>query len=293
MSNESFPSPESIPGDTLEDGSLKSATVPARQHATLSRWAPRRFSLPNLLSIVTIIAVAVAWYVLTDVSHAIDPLFFPSVHDTWNSVSQLQGTLAQDAGATAWRVFLSWTMGCSLGIAVGLIMVRSRMFSAISNPLIEGLRPIPPIALIPFVILWFGLGDRGRVFLGALSCFMILVITTYVAARNVNPIFVRAAKSLGASNNRVYYSVILPAIVPQLVAGVRVAAALSWAVIVAAEYLGAQDGVGYLILQASHTLDTSTVLVGTITIGIEAFIFERIIQVISERLTRWVERIND
>lgn len=292
MPNETRVSSELIPGGPVEEGSVERGTAPSRP-AALSRWMPGRLSSPNLLSICTIIVVAVAWYALTDVSHVIDPLYFPSVHDTWNSVSQLGWTLADDARATAWRVLLSWALGCSLGTAVGLIMVRSRIISSVSNPLIEGLRPIPAIALIPFVILWFGLGDSGRIFLGALSCFMILVITTYVAARNVNPIYVRAAKSLGASNNRVYYSIILPAIVPQLVAGVRVAAALSWAVIVAAEYLGAQDGIGYLILQASHTLDTATVLVGTITIGIEAFVFERIIQATSERLTSWVERIND
>jgi len=282
---------ESTPRTPLEQGESIEAARARSRPAVPSRWVPSRALSPNLLSVLTVIVVALAWYVLTDVSHTIDPLYFPSVHDTWNSVSQLGWTLAQDAGATAWRVVLSWAIGCSLGTAVGLVMVRSRIIFSVSNPLIEGLRPIPPIAMIPFVILWFGLGESGRIFLGTLSCFMILVIATYVAARNINPIYVRAAKSLGASDNHVYYSVILPAIVPQLVAGVRVAAALSWAVIVAAEYLGAQDGIGYLILQASHTLDTATVLVGTMAIGIEAFVFEKIIRVVSERLTRWVERI--
>jgi len=284
---------ESTPKPPLEqDGTLEAAQAHSRP-AVLLRWAPSRLVSPNLLSVLTVIVVALAWYVLTDISQTIAPLYFPSVHATWDSVSQLGWTLAQDAGATVWRVVVSWAIGCGLGTAVGLVMVRSRIISSVGNPLIEALRPIPPIALIPFVILWFGLGESGRIFLGTLSCFMILVITTYVAARNINPIYVRAAKSLGASDNRVYYSVILPAIIPQLVAGVRVAAALTWAVIVATEYLGAQDGIGYLILQASHTLDTATVLVGTITIGIEAFVFEQIIRVVSERLTRWVERIND
>jgi taurine transport system permease protein len=252
--------------------------------------ALRSLMRPNWLSLLTLVGLVVAWYLLTDATRTVDPLYFPSIGDTQNSVTQLGSTLLDDAWATAWRVMLSWSIGCLLGTIVGLSMVRSRVVSSFINPLIEGLRPIPPIALIPFVILWFGLGETGRITLGALACFMILVVTTNVSARNVNPIFVRAARSLGASQNRVYRTVILPAIIPQLVAAVRVAAALSWAVIVAAEYLGAQNGIGFLILEASHTLDTATVLVGTITVGVEAFLFEQLIRFVSVRLTSWVER---
>jgi taurine transport system permease protein len=243
-----------------------------------------------LLGLLSVAAVLVAWYVLTDATGAIKPLYFPSYGDVGNALNQLGGTLLDDAWATTWRVLLSWGIGCTAGIAAGLLMGRSRIAYYLVNPLIEALRPVPPIALIPFVILWFGLGEPGRILLGSLSCFMIMVVTTHVAARNVNPVYLQAARTLGAGENRVYWSVVLRAIVPHLVSGLRIAAALSWAVIVAAEYLGAQDGIGYLILQASHTLNTAVVLVGTIAIGLLAFLLEQVIRIVAERMTRWVER---
>lgn len=246
-----------------------------------------------ILSVLSIVTLVVAWFLLCDVLKVIPTLYFPTMSATGQALSNLRWTLALDAGTTAWRVILSWVIGSTLGIAVGLAMVKSRALYYAVNPLIEGLRPVPPIALIPLMLLWFGLSNTGRIVLAALSCFMILVVTTVVAGRNVTPIYVRAAQALGAGPNRVFTTVILPAIVPQLVGAVRIAAALSWAVVVAAEYLGAQSGIGYLILQASHTVDTAVVVLGVITIGLEAFLLEQIIRLVSARLTRWVDRLQD
>jgi ABC-type nitrate/sulfonate/bicarbonate transport system permease component len=233
-----------------------------------------------------------AWYLLTGATHAIKPLYFPSMSSVWDSLSKLKWTLAKDAETTAWRVVVSWAIGCSLGTAVGLILAKSRVAYALANPIIEALRPVPPIALVPFTLIWFGLTDTGRIVLGALGCFMILVVSTIVAARNVNPVYIRAAQSLGATSNQVYRTIILRAILPNLVSAFRVSAALTWAVIVAAEYLGAQSGIGYLILQASYTVNTAVVLIGTVTVGLEALLFEQFLRISSTWLTRWVERID-
>jgi ABC-type nitrate/sulfonate/bicarbonate transport system permease component len=253
-----------------------------------NRGERRRAILP--LSVLSIVALLVVWYVLTDATGTIDSLYFPSYSDVGHALDQLGTRLLSDAWATTWRVLLSWGIGCSAGVVTGLLIGRSRVLYSLANPLIEALRPVPPIALIPFVILWFGLGETGRILLGSLSCFMIMVVTTHVAARNVNPVYLQAARTLGASENVVYLRVVLRAIVPHIISGLRIAAALSWAVIVAAEYLGAQNGIGYLILQASRTLNTSVVLLGTIVIGLLAFVFETLIGLAAERATRWVER---
>jgi ABC-type nitrate/sulfonate/bicarbonate transport system permease component len=290
MTNGATQTPLAGPGGSPDDTSAPAppdAVVPA--DVRIANRTRKRQPLA-LLGLLSVAAVLVAWYVLTDATGAIKPLYFPSYSDVGHALNQLGGTLVDDAWATTWRVLLSWAIGCSAGIAAGLLMGRSRIAYYLVNPLIEALRPVPPIALIPFVILWFGLGEPGRILLGSLSCFMIMVVTTHVAARNVNPVYLQAARTLGAGENRVYWSVVLRAIVPHLVSGLRIAAALSWAVIVAAEYLGAQNGIGYLILQASHTLNTAVVLVGTIAIGLLAFLLEQIIRIVAERMTRWVER---
>jgi ABC-type nitrate/sulfonate/bicarbonate transport system permease component len=210
-----------------------------------------------------------------------------------DSARTLRTQLLHDAWSTFARVLVSWVIGSLLGIAVGLAMVRSRIVHAAVAPLVEALRPVPPIALIPFVILWFGIGESGKFFLGALGCFMVMAINTIVASKNVPPVYQRAARSLGATQNQVYRTVVLRAIVPQLFSGLRIGAALTFAVVVAAEFMGAESGIGALIMLASRTLNTPVVLLGTIIIGLEAFILEQAIRLLSRSLTSWVERADD
>ena len=169
-------------------------------------------------------------------------------------------------------------------------MVRSTTAYYLLVPLVEGLRPIPPVALIPFIILWFGIGDSGKIVLGGVSCLMVMLVNTIVSSRNVRPVYMRAARSLGASENMVYRTVILRAIVPELVSGLRIGAALAFAVVVAAEMIGAEAGLGRLIMLASRTLDTPVILLGTIVIGLEAFALDRLIRGWSARLTSWADR---
>jgi ABC-type nitrate/sulfonate/bicarbonate transport system permease component len=245
----------------------------------------------QLVSVGTIVALFVAWYLVTDAFHLVSALNFPSIGQTLTAASNLNWTLAHDAYVTAWRVVVSWAIGSALGILTGLAMAKSKLVFHVLAPLVEGLRPVPIIAMIPFTLLWFGLTNTGRIVLGALICFMILTVSTIGAAAIVSPVQVRAARSLGANGIQVYRTIVLPAIFPSLVSALRVAAGFAWTVIVAAEFLGAQNGIGYLMLQASNSLNTPVVLVGTITVGLEAFLFEQILRRGTNRLTRWVDRV--
>jgi ABC-type nitrate/sulfonate/bicarbonate transport system permease component len=246
-----------------------------------------------LASLGTLVVVGGIWWLLTSGLAIVKPLYFPAPEEVVSSLITLGPSLLEDGIATLIRVVVSWALGSALGVLAGLAMVRSRLAYFILTPLVEALRPVPPVALIPFVILWFGIGDSGKIFLAALGCFMVMAINTIVAAGNVAPVFLRAARSLGASQNQVYRTVILPAIVPQLVSGLRIGAALAFAIVVAAEFLGAKDGIGTLIMLASRTLNTPVVLLGTIVIGVEAFLLERVIRWFSLRLTSWTERSTD
>lgn len=246
-----------------------------------------------LVSVASLGAVVFVWWLVTSGLGLVRPLHFPTPGEVIERAWSLRGALLGDAVATLLRVALSWGIGSALGVAVGLAMVRSRVVYFLLTPLVEALRPVPPIALIPFVLLWFGVADSGKIFLGALGCFMVMAINTIVASGNVSPLFVRAARSLGATENQVYRTVILPAIVPQLVSGLRIGAALAFAIVVASEFMGAEQGIGALIMLASRTLNTPVVLLGTIIIGLEAFLFERVIRWFSLRVTAWAERSTD
>jgi len=245
------------------------------------------------VSLATLVIVFSIWWTLTSGLKVIPPLYFPRPESVAERLADLRTVIVGDALWTLGRVVGSWLLGSAMGVTIGLLMIRSRLAFFVLTPLVESLRPVPPIALIPFVILWFGIGETGKVFLAALGCFMVMAINTIVAARNVPPVYLRAARSLGASENTVYRTVILPAIVPQLVAGLRIGAALAFAVTIAAEFMGAEAGIGALIMLASRTLGTDVVLLGTIIIGLEAFGLEQLIRLISDRATAWAERSHD
>lgn len=242
------------------------------------------------LSLGTVAVIVVAWWLLTTGLGIVKPLYFPAPEEVVERAGVLNTTLLTDAIATFVRVLVSWSVGSALGVVVGLLMARSKAVFHVISPVIEGLRPVPPVALVPFVILWFGIGDGGKLALGGLACFMVMVVNTIVSSRNVPPVYKQAARSLGASEGAVYRTVILRAIVPEIVSGLRIGAALAFAVIVAAEMIGAQSGLGRLIMLASRTLDTPVVLLGTIIIGFEAFVLDRAIQAWSSRITRWAAR---
>jgi taurine transport system permease protein len=242
------------------------------------------------LSLLTIAILLFSWWFLTSGIKLIKPLYFPSPSSVLQTLAVMHQKLWLHATATLVRVLASWVIGCCLGVLIGLIMVKSPVVRSILVPVIEGLRPVPPVALIPLVIVWFGIGESGKLFLAGLACFMVMVVNTIVSAGNVSPIYVQAARSLGASENKIYSTVILPAIVPELLSGGRIAIALAFAITVAAEFMGAEYGIGYLIMQASRTLNTEVVLIGTFVIGIEAFVLDQLLRLGTHYITRWTER---
>lgn len=239
---------------------------------------------------IAIAVVLLLWWLLTSITGIVAPLYFPSPESAIDAFVALNWQLGIDAIATFRRVLLSWALGSSIGVLVGLAMSRSALLRYALAPLIEAVRPVPPIALIPFIILWFGIGDSGKVFLGSLACFMVMVINTLVAVTNVPPVYRRAGRSLGASASRINWRIVLPAILPEILAGFRIGSALAWTVIVATEFLGAEAGIGRLIMQASRTLNTPVVLVGTVAVALMAIVLDQIIVHVSARLTRWAPK---
>jgi taurine transport system permease protein len=260
---------------------------PQKLKAGLIGWGELKWWSVSMLTVLILFFV---WWLLTSGIKLVKPLYFPSPAAVWATFLQMHQRIWVHALATLIRVIVSWLIGSCLGIITGLLMVRSRLIESALSPIIEGLRPVPPVALIPLVIIWFGIGDSGKIFLTSLACFMVLVVNTAVSARNVNPVYIQAAKSLGASETKIYLTVVLPAIVPELLSGFRIGIALAFAIAVAAEFMGAEYGIGYLIMQASRTLNTEVVLIGTFIIGIEAFVIERLLKVCSDHITRWTEK---
>ena len=249
----------------------------------------------RLVSIASIAVIVIMWIALTAVlpgrsTPLVESLRLPSPSLVWQAAVQLHENLFQFSLVTLLRVTSGLSTGAISGTLIGFAMTRSRMLSAILDPLIEGLRPCPPVALIPFIILWVGLGTPGEVFIIGLSCFMVTVVTVIGAVNGVERRYVRAALSLGADTMSIYRTVIWPSILPSLISGLRVAAATGFGATVAAEYLGAQGGLGYMIRNARVTLNTESVLLGIILLGAESWLMDAGIRFLGNLSTRWQDR---
>jgi ABC-type nitrate/sulfonate/bicarbonate transport system permease component len=241
------------------------------------------------LSVGTLTVLFILWWLLTDTLGMVKSLYFPSPKEVWETIKMMNEQILYHALATSARVLVSWIIGSVSGVLIGLLMARDKVIYNILNPIVEMLRPVPPVALIPLVLVWFGIGDFGKIFIIALACFMVMAVNTIVACGNVPLVYLQASETMGASKKTTYKKVFLPAIIPEIMSGARIGIALAFAITVATEFMGAKYGVGYLIMQASRTLNTAVVVLGTIIIGIEAFILERLLHMVSKRVTRWKE----
>ena len=172
-------------------------------------------------------------------------------------------------------------------IPLGMAMGWSRLVYNQINPIMEILRPIPPLAWIPLSILWFGLGDEQNEFIIFLGMFFPILVNTVVAVKNVDPNLVRAARSLGAPEHKVLWRVVLQGALPQIITGVRVGLGVGWMALVAAELVGANSGLGFLINDARSMLRTDTIVVGMLTIGIVGLMIDTVIRLLSRRFLPW------
>ena len=175
----------------------------------------------------------------------------------------------------------------SLAIPLGIAMGWWKTVNEQVDPLIEILRPVPPLAWIPLSILWFGIGDTQNQFIIFLGIFFPILLNTVAGVKNIEPNLVRAARCLGASEIKVLRRVVLRAALPQILTGVRVGLGVGWMALVAAELVGANSGLGFLINDARTVLRTDYVIVGMITIGIVGLMIDRVIRVVGRRVMPW------
>ena len=183
--------------------------------------------------------------------------------------------------------FLWATLAIPLGIAMGWWKTVEDQV----DPLIEVLRPVPPLAWIPLSILWFGVGDVQNEFIIFLGCFFPILLNTIAGVKGVEPNLVRAARCLGAGEAKILWRVVLRAALPQIVTGIRVGLGVGWMALVAAELVGANSGLGFLINDARTVLRTDYVIVGMATIGLVGLAIDRAIRSLAARALPWSQEL--
>ena len=199
----------------------------------------------------------------------------------------LSGELLLDSCASMYRVLLGFVIGAGLALPLGLAMGASARVYAWFNPLVQLLRPIPPIAYIPLAILWFGLGNPPAVFLIALGAFFPVLMNTIAGVRQVDGIYLRAARNLGASGSTMFLRVILPAAVPYILAGVRIGIGTAFIVVIVSEMIAVNNGLGFRILEAREYFWSDKIMAGMITIGMLGLAIDVAMNRLNNYLLRW------
>lgn len=239
------------------------------------------------LSLGSIAALLFVWWLVTAMGW-VKPLFVPSpgailtkFADVWQNGFTNTPFLEHVAVSTA-RVFGAFLLACAIGIPLGIAMGMSPLVRGIFDPPIEFYRPIPPLAYLPLMIIWFGIGETSKVLLIFLSVFAPVALGARAGVRSAAIEQIHAAYSFGASRWQVMRHVILPSALPEILTAMRIGIGFGWTTLVAAEMVAATEGLGYMVLSASQFLQTSTVIMGIVVIAAIAYAFDL--------LMRWIER---
>ena len=184
------------------------------------------------------------------------------------------------------RVNAGFALALGSAVPFGMLLGRYRLLRLACEPLIESFRFVIPFAWIPLVVLWFGTAETGKLFIIWYAGFFLLLLPTIDAVRNVDPDLIKAARTLGAGSPTISFKVILPAILPDLVTAMRVAFAICWISVLAAELAASRSGLGYMISDARELLETDVVIVGMIVIGCIGAAYNWLFRWIEHRLSR-------
>ena len=238
----------------------------------------------RMLYLISPIGLLLLWQVLLMLGIG-DRRFVPAPSDIavryWQMV--VSGELAYHASVTLYRVLVGFILGIVPAVAAGLLMAMYRPVRIFFDPLIASLFPIPKIALMPLLLLAFGFGDASKIALVVIAVFFPVVINTYVGAANIENIYWDVAKNYGASQSVIFRRIVFFGALPTIFAGLRIALAVSFIVLVAAEFVATKAGIGYLIWNSWELLQVDVMFVGIVTIGVLGLITS----VLFHELERW------
>jgi NitT/TauT family transport system permease protein len=236
-------------------------------------------------------ALLALWYAI-HYSGLVNPALVPTPHAVAASFWELAGQrLPRDMWMSTQRVFLGVVLGIVLAVPVGFVLGWYREVRRFIDPLINFFRALPPIALIPLVIVYFGIEETAKVVILFYASFFAGVIVMYEGIAQISPIYVRVARTLGANDLEIFLRVIVPLTVPHMLTALRVALGVAWATLVASELIAAQQGLGSLIQNAAAFFQLEIIYVGIICIGFIALAMDVALRAAARRLVAWQERI--
>ena len=246
----------------------------------------------DTLSLVIFISVFLAVWQLVYMSEVLPKLSLPSPLAVGQTITELvlDFTLVKGTAFTLWRLFLGFLISLTLGLIIGLLMIKFQQFGKTMSSFAVGLQSFPSIAWIPFAILLIGFNDSGILFVVVMSCVFSVMLSTYSGLRNVPPIYIRAARNMGAKGFTLFRYVLIPAATPTLIMGMRQAWSFAWHALIGAEMLiTTLVGLGYILSVGREFSNMSQIIATMIVIFTIGLIFDRVVFIkIEEKIRdRW------
>jgi taurine transport system permease protein len=244
------------------------------------------------ITLISALGLLLAWALVTKFK-LVAPLFLPSPLDVATQFYAVavdgfsNATLLDHVGTSLFRILTAFAIATAIGVPLGLAMGLNRWVKGVFSPPIQLYWPVPPLAYLPLVIIWFGIGETAKIILLSLAMFAPIVISAQAGVRSVSQPRIQAAQSLGATRAQILRHVVLPNALPEILTGLRLGIGSGWATLVAAELVAATKGLGFMTLSAAQFLVTDVVFVGILTIAALATLFLTVLRLLERRLTPW------
>lgn len=253
-----------------------------------ARWSfsPRRTAANLWRPVLLVVALLVGWWAVTE-AELVAPYILPSPGDTWQAAQQNAAYLAQNTWVTTWETVIGFIIATVVGIFVAVMMIYSSSLEKTVYPLILFAQVVPKIAIAPLFIVWLGFGPSPKILVAVLMAFFPIVISGLAGLRSVDPEILELTSTMGASKFRTFMKVRFPASLPQLMSGLKVAATLAVTGAVVGEFVGANEGLGYVILQANGSLDTAMLFAALIIMSLLGIVLFAIIEIAETLLIPW------
>lgn len=245
--------------------------------------------LGYLAEYIALVAAVLILWVIMDKQGRLNPVIMPSPGKVWGTLISLlqKGTLLQSLLVSLGRVLKGYLLASALGIVLGILIGLSRHLDRITSLLVQIIKPIPPIAWIPLVILWFGIGESGKVFLIFLGGFFIVLINVTDGIRQTDEKLIEVSRAMETPFLKHIFLVMIPSAAPNIFTGLRTGLSSCWMCVVAAELVSSTTGLGYLIMNARQFGQTDKVIIGMLTIGLVGKIMDSLLRLIEKLAIRW------
>jgi taurine transport system permease protein len=281
----------------VESTSVASRGAKSKPMKTVSGYHMPGEGSSSTIATITVVSLLVLWWVATAMQW-VPPLFLPSPKaiytafiDAWNGDLQGGLPLLEHFRQSMIRVFGAFALAVVTAVPIGVLMGVSRVARGVFDPPIEFYRPLPPLAYLPLIVIWFGIDETSKIILIFLACFAPLAMSAQAGVKSVTIEQINAVYSMGASRWQVIRHVVLPAALPEILTGMRIAIGFGWTTLVAAEMVAATAGLGQMVLNASNFLRTDVVIMGIILIGLIAYGFDMLMRRLETWLVPWKGRM--